>query len=123
MTEPELFAGIAVSDFERAVPWYERLLGGPATFEAHATEHVWTLADGRSIYVELRPDRAGGAMVTVFVDDLERVVESAASRGVEPHSRETYGNGVRKVVYLDPDGNEIGFGGAPLDGDGDGDGS
>jgi catechol 2,3-dioxygenase-like lactoylglutathione lyase family enzyme len=117
VTEPELFAGIAVSDFERAIAWYERLLGGPATFEAHATEQVWTLADGRSIYVELRPDRAGAAMVTVFVDDLERLVEAAASRGVEPHSRETYGNGVRKVVYLDPDGNEIGFGGAPLDKD------
>jgi hypothetical protein len=24
-------------------------------------------------------------------------------------------NGVRKVIYRDPDGNEIGFGGAPLE--------
>jgi len=28
--------------------------------------------------------------------------------------RETYSNGVRKVTYHDPDGNEIGFGGAPI---------
>jgi len=28
--------------------------------------------------------------------------------------RETYSNGVRKAVYRDPEGNEIGFGGAPL---------
>jgi catechol 2,3-dioxygenase-like lactoylglutathione lyase family enzyme len=117
MTELELFAGIAVSDFERAVGWFERLLGEPATFEAHATERVWTLADGRSIYVELRPERAGAAMVTLFVDDLDRVVDAAAGRGIHPEHRETYGNGVRKVVYLDPDGNEIGFGGAPLEGD------
>ncbi len=116
MTEPELFAGIAVSDFERAVDWFERLLGNPATFEAHATEHVWTLAEGRSIYVELRPERAGGAMVTFFVDDLDGIVDAAAGRGIHPEHRETYGNGVRKVVYLDPDGNEIGFGGAPLEG-------
>jgi catechol 2,3-dioxygenase-like lactoylglutathione lyase family enzyme len=115
MTELELFAGIAVSDFARAVAWYERLLGKPATFEAHPTEHVWTLADGRSIYVELRPDRAGAAMVTFFVDDLDGVADAAAGRGIHPEHRETYGNGVRKVVYLDPDGNEIGFGGAPLD--------
>lgn len=27
--------------------------------------------------------------------------------------RETYSNGVRKALYRDPDGNEIGFGGAP----------
>ena len=37
-----------------------------------------------------------------------------ADRGVEPALRETYGNGVRKATYRDPDGNEIGFGGAPL---------
>ena len=29
-------------------------------------------------------------------------------------ARETYANGVRKATYIDPDGNEIGFGGAPL---------
>jgi hypothetical protein len=28
--------------------------------------------------------------------------------------QETYSNGVRKITYRDPDGNEIGFGGAPL---------
>jgi hypothetical protein len=27
--------------------------------------------------------------------------------------RETYPNGVRKALYRDPDGNEIGFGGGP----------
>ena len=31
---------------------------------------------------------------------------------IEPALRETYGNGVRKATYRDPDGNEIGFGGA-----------
>jgi hypothetical protein len=29
-------------------------------------------------------------------------------------NRETYSNGVRKITYRDPYGNEIGFGGAPL---------
>ena len=41
----------------------------------------------------------------------------AAARGVDPAERETYGNGVRKVIYRDPDGNEVGFGGAPADAD------
>jgi hypothetical protein len=54
-------------------------------------------------------------MHTVFVDDLERRVESIAARGIRPATRETYGNGVRKVTFRDPDGNEIGFGGAPLE--------
>jgi hypothetical protein len=28
---------------------------------------------------------------------------------------ETYANGVRKATYVDPDGNEIGFGGVPVE--------
>jgi hypothetical protein len=31
------------------------------------------------------------------------------------NSTETYSNGVRKVFYRDPDGNETGFGGAPFE--------
>ncbi len=76
--EMHLFAGVAVSDFDRAVVWYQRLFGKPPAFEAHATEWVWTLAEHRSIYVVLRPERAGFGMVTVFVDDLDGFVESAA---------------------------------------------
>ena len=52
-------------------------------------------------------------MVRVFVNDLDERVENISARGIEPASRETYENGVRKVIYHDPDGNEIGFGGAP----------
>jgi hypothetical protein len=37
-----------------------------------------------------------------------------ADRGLHPVERETYSNGVRKITYRDTDGNEIGFGGAPL---------
>lgn len=120
LREVDLFAGVAVSDFDSAVAWFERLLGEPATFVAHDTEYVWTLAEHRSINVDLRPERAGYAMVTVFLDDLDGFVESAAARGIDPETRETYGNGVRKVIYRDLDGNEIGFGGAPVEDAADG---
>lgn len=106
-----LFAGIRVREFAAARAWYERLLGDPSFFP-HATEAVWTLADHRSVYIVEDPDRAGGAVITVFVDDLDAVVAEIASRGLEPAERETYSNGVRKTTYRDEDGNEIGFGGA-----------
>jgi hypothetical protein len=48
------------------------------------------------------------------VGDLDERVASIGARGIEPASRETYENGVRKVIYRDPDGNEIGFGGTSL---------
>jgi predicted enzyme related to lactoylglutathione lyase len=109
-----LFAGIPVSDYAAALPWYERLLGRAPDFLAHATEAVWDLGVDQSVYVEQVPEHAGHARITVFVDDLDAEVEAISARGVEPAQRETYGNGVRKVTYRDADGNEIGFGGAPL---------
>lgn len=53
---------------------------------------------------------AGHSILTIFVDDW---VARIASRGIEPKDRLTYRNGVRKALYSDPDGNEIGLGGGP----------
>ena len=83
----ELFAGIAVSDLERAIDWYGRFFGGTESFEPNDTERVWTVAEHRYLYVELEPE----------------------------HAMVTYQNGVRKVIYRDPDGNEVGVGGAPIE--------
>src|SRR3954471_1076925 len=105
-----LFAGLRVRDFRAARAWYERLLGEP-TFLPHDTEAVWTLADGRSVYMVEHAEGAGHSVVTIFVDDLDAQVAAIDARGLEPDRRDTYSNGVRKVTYLDPDGNEIGFGG------------
>ena len=109
-----LFAGLRVRDFQAARPWYERLLG-EVTFLPHATEAVWTLAEDRSVYIVEHAEGAGHSVVTVMVDDLDAQVAAIAARGLEPDERLTYSNGVRKVLYRDPDGNELGFGGAPLE--------
>jgi len=90
------------------------LLGEP-TFFPHATEAVWTLAEDRRLYIAEHADGAGSSLVTIFVDDLDAQVAAIAARGLEPDERLTYSNGVRKALYRDPDGNELGFGGAPLD--------
>ena len=112
----DLFAGVAVSDLPQAVRWFDRLFGEVDSFEPNDTERVWTLAEHCHLYVELQPEHAGHSMVTLFVDDFDDFdgfVEAAAGRGIDPHMRETYENGVRKSIYRDPDGNEIGVGGAP----------
>jgi catechol 2,3-dioxygenase-like lactoylglutathione lyase family enzyme len=109
-----LFAGLRVRDFEAARPWYEQLLGEP-TFFPHATEAVWTLADDRSVYIVEHADGAGNCVVTILLDDLDAYVAAIAARGLEADEHETYSNGVRKVLYRDPDSNELGFAGAPVD--------
>lgn len=110
----DLFAGIPVTDFAAALAWYERLLGAPPAFFPTDTEAVWGLAEHRWAYIERRPEHAGHAMLTLLVDDLDARVAQIADRGLEPATREVYGNGVRKLIYRDPDGNEIGFGDASL---------
>jgi hypothetical protein len=100
-----------VRSYQAARPWYEQLLGEP-TFFPHATEAAWTLAEERSVYVVEHPDGAGHSVVTIFLDDLDAHVAAIAARGLEPDEVQTYSNGVRKAVYRDPDGNELGFAGA-----------
>jgi predicted enzyme related to lactoylglutathione lyase len=109
-----LFAGLRVRDLKAAQPWYEQLFGEPSFFP-NDTEAVWTLDEGRHVYIVEHPDGAGHSVVTLFLDDLDAHIETVAARGLEPDERETYSNGVRKALYHDPDGNELGFGGAPLD--------
>jgi hypothetical protein len=107
-----LFAGISVRDYPGALEWYERLLGEPPSFSPNDDESVWDVNDAGWVYVEHRPEHAGHALVTIFVDELEATVAGISSRGIEPTRREAYDNGVHKVVYNDADGNEVGFGGS-----------
>ena len=108
----DLFAGIRVSDFEAAKPWYERLFGGEPSFLPHATEAVWELAEHRYVFIVEETDGAGRATHTIFVEDLDTVVADISSRGIEPDERVTYPGKARKAIYRDADGNEIGYGGS-----------
>ena len=111
----DLFAGLPVTDYERSLAWYERLLRSDPSFLPNDVEAVWEVAEHRYVFIEVRPQHVGHAMHTIFVDDLDARVRAVADRGIEPVQRETYSNGVRKVTYRDPDGNELGFGGGPVD--------
>jgi len=109
----DLFAGIPVTDYSAALPWYELFFGGPPSFLPNDTEAVWEVAEHRYIYIVQKPERAGNALVLSFVDDLDDRVAKIAGRSIEPTERETYDGGVTKVTYRDADGNEICFGGGP----------
>jgi catechol 2,3-dioxygenase-like lactoylglutathione lyase family enzyme len=110
----DLFAGNRVSDYETARTWYERLLGSGPSFTPHETEAVWEVAEHRFVYILEDRENPGGGMHLLFVDDLDARVEDIASRGIEPDERERYPGKARKAIYRDPDGNELGFGGAPV---------
>jgi len=109
----DLFAGIYVRDFATAKDWYVRLLGSEPSFLASETEAVWQLAEHRWIYIKQDPGHAGHADQMSFVDDLDAPVAAIAERGIEPVEVQDYPGGVRKALYRDADGNEIGFGHPP----------
>jgi len=109
----DLFAGIPVTDYTAALPWYERFFGRQPSFLPNDIEAVWEIADNRYIYIVQDPGRAGNALVMSFVDDLDGRVAEIAQRGIDPEKRDTYEGGVTKVTYRDPDGNEISLGSGP----------
>lgn len=82
----DLFAGIPVTEYAAALKWYERLLGSPPAFFPNDTEAVWELAEHRYVFIEQRPERAGHALHTIFVDDLDAIVAQITERGSTPRS-------------------------------------
>jgi hypothetical protein len=109
----DLFAGVPVTDYAAALPWYERLFGREPSFLPNGTEAVWEVAGHRYVYIVQDPGRAGNALVLLFVGDLEDQVSRIAGRGIEPSGREVHGPSAVKVTYRDADGNEVSLGGNP----------
>jgi hypothetical protein len=86
----DLFAGLPVSDYQRVLAWYGRLLGSEPAFLPNVTEAVWELAEHRHLYIEDLPEHAVHGLHTVFVDDLDERVESiGAEEWSPPHGRPT----------------------------------
>lgn len=71
---------------------------------------MWQLAEDRYVYIIRDPERAGGAVGMIWVDDPVAEVARIAARGLEPVDVEKHGE-VWKYVFHDADGNETGIGG------------
>ena len=109
-----LFAGLSVKDFAAARPWYEQLFGEPS-FLPHATEAVWMLAEERSLYIVEDPDRAGHGQITTSSCDFDARRQRSPAAVSSPTRRRDVRVRRPQSAFRDPDGNEVGFGGAPVD--------
>lgn len=105
----ELFAGIPVSNFKASLEWYTRLFGCEPNFFPNDTEAVWQIAEHQSIYIIVNAKHAGHSIQNVMGSDLDALIKQIAERGIEYGKEELPADDTRKVMYYDPDGNELGF--------------
>ena len=84
--------------------------GKEPSFYPNDVEAVWQLSDNCSVYIIEDPQRAGGAVNMVWVDDPVAEAARIAARGLAPDDVEKH-DGVWKYVFHDADGNETGIGG------------
>jgi hypothetical protein len=87
-----VFAGLAVADLPAALAWYERMLGRPPDLVPNWNEAAWQLTDSGWIYVVGDSTRAGKALLTLLVDDLDDRIAEFAERGLAPLRIDTLPN-------------------------------
>jgi predicted enzyme related to lactoylglutathione lyase len=110
MAITEFFAGIPVDDFRTALAWYERLFGKPPDFFPHEREAVWRVAEHAWVYVVADAERAGRALITILVENLDDQIAELAERGVPAGPIDVIPGAARRVAISDPEGNRVTFG-------------
>jgi hypothetical protein len=104
-----LFAGVAVSDFAAARRWYEALFGRPPDMLPKEGEAVWHVTTFGSVYVTADPGRAGSALVTIAVSNLDEHATALAARGLSLDELGADSSALRQLTITDDDGNCIKF--------------
>ena len=93
MATTNLFAGIATADLPAARAYYERFFGRGPDLIPNDDEAAWRLTDDAWVYVVADAPRAGGAVLTLLVDDLDAQLAGLRERGIEPPATQPVGGG------------------------------
>ena len=110
MTINYVCVGVAVADYEKALGWYKLLFGRPPDVTVTEQESMWQLTDTGLVYVVGDANRAGSALLTILVSNLEDFVAELGKRGLGTSAIETVPGAYRKAMITDPEGNLISFG-------------
>ena len=111
----DLYSVMGVSNRGQALKWYEVFFGRSAD-EVIGEGYLWKIGENAWVVVDdrdVRAERLGGAMITLGVSDLDDFLTRLAANRITHEQPETYSNGVRNVVVLDPDGNSLSLAEAP----------
>lgn len=101
-----VLAVMTVADFDAALVWYERLLGRPADTRPMDGLAQWQVTETGAIQLLRDAGRAGAALLTLGVDNLDERVADLAGRGLAVGAITT-GVMARITAIADPEGNTI----------------
>ncbi len=103
-----VLAGVAVSDVDAAVPWYEMLFGRPPDALPMEGLAEWHVPSGGVVQLFASSDRAGGSALTLDFAGLEQELAAMRERGLDPGDLDdTRSQSVLIATVTDPEGNAI----------------
>ncbi|HZC14017.1 MAG TPA: VOC family protein [Thermoleophilaceae bacterium] len=108
MSINRVLAGVAVADFDAALPWYERLFGRSADALPMEGLAEWHVPSGGVVQLVVNAERAGRSLLTLDLDGLEHELAALRLRGLDAGVLDdTTSDKVLIATTSDPEGNAI----------------
>ncbi len=107
MPVTDILAAVPVADHDAGTAWYGLLLGRAPDSTPMPGLAQWEVAGGGTLQVVHDTGRAGGALLTVVVDDLLAEVAALRARGLVPGEPDEGSVVARVTTLTDPDGSLI----------------
>ena len=108
MSIDNALASVAVANIQRAVAWYEQVLGRPPDTRPMPEVAEWKFDRGGWLQVYELPERAGHGSFTLAVTGIDQVVARARELGIDT-SQTSSSEKVKTMMITDLDGNHIAF--------------
>ena len=101
-----VMAVVTVANFGAGLEWYERFFGRGADQRPMEGLAEWRLTDTGVVQLVHDPERAGHALLTLGVPELDETIMTLASRGVS--TGEVVEGVIARIASItDPEGNTI----------------
>ncbi|MCC6919830.1 MAG: VOC family protein [Alphaproteobacteria bacterium] len=101
-----LFAAVYVTDLDRSLAWYAKIVGRDADHRPMPTLAQWVGVAGAGLQLFLDPAKAGRGRMTLVTPDVDKAKAELARNGVA--AGETFRGDFGAIAEVeDPDGNLV----------------
>jgi len=101
-----LFAAVYVTDLDRSIAWYAKIVGRDADHRPMPTLAQWVGVAGAGIQLFLDRDKAGHGRMTLVTPDMDKATAELTRAGLKP-GEIIRGNFGAIAELQDPDGNIV----------------